>query len=71
MVSRDPADIVAELEGTCKSLNDVLTDEEQYDQGLLDALDMVIFECETCGWWCEINEMSEEHEWTCKDCNDD
>lgn len=33
-------------------------------------LDDRVFCCEVCGWWCGIDEMSEDS-WTCRDCKDD
>jgi hypothetical protein len=53
-------DIIAELCGTCQSLQNVLTDDEQNDAAILYAIDSELFECSECGWWCEISEAAED-----------
>lgn len=35
-----------------------------------DVIDNNIFLCETCGWWCEISERSENDEENCNDCKE-
>jgi len=39
----------------------------------LDAFDAVVFECQTCNWWCEISEVAsdENGENICLDCAPD
>jgi hypothetical protein len=46
--------IISHLQGTCNTLNSALTEKEQTDIELLNAIDDAIFECDTCGWWCEM-----------------
>lgn len=36
----------------------------------LETLDMQIFQCETCGWWCEISFMGMQDR-ICQDCCDE
>ena len=68
--------LVLYLQGTCKTtsegINDLYPDMEEDDLTEEDVahLDQEIFRCETCSWWCEISEMSEEDQ-TCTDCNDE
>lgn len=61
-------DVISELNGTCKSLYDVLTDFELDDKDLLDDIDNELFECSVCGWWCEHSE--DTGEFVCEDCAD-
>lgn len=68
-------EIVEELRGTCKSLHEVCTDDELDNKFVTDAIDMELFECEVCGWWCEWSETSQKPElegrFVCDDCEDD
>lgn len=66
---------VAEIiEGTCKSLDDVVQevfDDEtiqftDLDTELLRELDDITQECAECGWWCETSDLNDEH--VCSDC---
>jgi len=66
-------EIVDELRGTCKSLHEVCTDEEMNDPVVLNVIDMELFECSVCSWWCELNEAVEnndEGEDVCTDCGE-
>lgn len=74
---RTPEQIAEELQGTCKSLYEML---EYYDMEDLEMdsefcarLDQEIFLCEGCGWWCEMCEMTtdEANDWQCTDCAPD
>lgn len=56
-----------ELQGTCKGLHEVLSDEEQEDADVLAELDQHVFLCDECGWWCELSEQTEDGR--CDDCN--
>lgn len=63
------------LQGTCKSLNDVLQEEFGEDADVADVhiellyvLDEQVMECGGCGWWCEAGELNDEQE--CGDCAD-
>lgn len=63
--------IIESLQGTCGTLSsavneaypdmteDDLTDEDHQ------LIDLEIFLCEECGWWCEIGEQHDDH---CDDC---
>lgn len=63
-------DLIDYLQGTCHSLQegleqmgiDDLTQEEH------EVLDGEIFCCETCDWWCERGEESQESHNNCTDC---
>lgn len=35
---------------------------------VLAELDQLVFECEICGWWCELYEMDEKTNGICADC---
>lgn len=68
--------ITTELFGTTRSLENVLEDNDaiefENNSELLSEIDQRIFNCCTCGWWCEICEESSEeyglHDFTCLDC---
>lgn len=64
-----------DLIGTCKSLHDEATEEEQNNYDFCDELDQNVFCCDDCGWWCGIDEMAENPEGKggqyCTDCRDD
>lgn len=61
--------VADDLIGTCQSLHDVATEDEQNDLVFCGALDGHVFECEGCGWWCG---MEEAHDgaggFICDDC---
>lgn len=63
------SEVIEQLMGTCLSLADVLTDEEQNDTLLLAEIDQHIEECQTCNWWCECGEINENGD--CQDCETD
>lgn len=66
------ADIVHDLLGTCKSLEEVCSDDEINDKVVTDAIDAEIFECDGCGWWCELSELNDDTgRWLCDDCSDE
>lgn len=69
------ADKAAEqLEGTCKSIDKLQDDEidaARNDAVFCARLDELIFECETCNWWCEISEMAEGKDWICDECSEE
>lgn len=66
--------IVQHLQGTCLTLNSVLTEKEEGDIDLIRAIEDEIFNCSTCGWWCEmgVDNCAECHERTgeenCNEC---
>lgn len=64
MVSERIRKIIDDLQGTCQSLDDACSTQNICFNDLtieeLEVLDSEIFKCETCGWWYEISEESEE-----------
>lgn len=68
--------LVEELQGSCGTLQGACeTQGFDYDDLTADdclQIDNEIFECTTCGWWCEVCEMSEDQDGqVCVDCNND
>jgi hypothetical protein len=65
--------LIEYLQGSCVSLSEACDtfeiDEDTLSREELQELDNQIFNCETCGWWCEISEMQEE-EHICNDCSE-
>lgn len=59
------------LVGTCKTIYDAEyeLDLDSNEKGITDIIDDHIFECECCGWWLEMSEMSEK-DWICYDCDE-
>lgn len=66
--------IAEELRGQCLiSLEDIEErDDLNFDSADYAAIDERVFLCSRCGWWCEIDEMSEEvtDEWFCNECEE-
>jgi hypothetical protein len=64
-------EIAEELQGTCKTIDDILEahglDIGDLSLELAQDLDDITMMCETCGWWCEPFEMEGD---TCQDCRD-
>lgn len=58
-----------ELQGSARSLDDVMTEEQRDDVDVMRLLDELVFECPECGWWCEIAEQTDDGR--CDDCNPD
>lgn len=67
------AEVAQELEGSCRSLYEVASEAEQNDPLFCDALDQLVFQCDTCGWWGTVDELDEDtnHGQLCADCADD
>lgn len=67
----DIHELISSLQGTCSTIDDHLPDdmelEDLTEQDYAD-IDNEIFLCETCGWWCEIGEVSEHEDGVCTDC---
>jgi hypothetical protein len=68
--------IVYDLQGTCNTLYGVLNHHEaehlENNEQFLNYVDQHIFLCDTCGWWCEVSELSENEQFNeCTDCNED
>ena len=61
-------DLINSLRGTCKSIYD-LHDETDLSLEEFQMIDEEIFNCDCCGWWCEISEMGNE-QGVCDDCCD-
>src|SRR6266403_394693 len=66
--------IVNDLRGTCGNLDMEIQDRlgngvgtEDLDTKSLNLIDEHIFNCEVCGWWCDNDEMSEDHG-VCEEC---
>lgn len=61
-------DIVEELRGTAGF---PIPEEFENNKEFLDYLGQWIFICETCGWWCERSEESEDpsHYGSCIECH--
>jgi hypothetical protein len=70
--SREAMSVADELNGTCRSLDEVLEDRRLdmllYVQAFLDELDQHAWKCETCDWWCEPSEMCDDDPGYCTDC---
>lgn len=65
-------EIIETLAGTCTYIGDVCSIEEMADKDLWASIDDAIFECDRCGWWCEISGQSDmDGEMICEDCNDE
>lgn len=75
--------VIEHLQGTCGTLGNSIaevTEDDSLDDfcltsSQLDQVDNEIFECTTCGWWCEMSEACFEFEHdhvenTCEDCCD-
>jgi hypothetical protein len=62
--------LIYDLQGTCNELNSFLERHNAEDLidhiPFLEYLDNHIFLCDSCGWWCELSEMSDEG--VCSDC---
>ena len=61
-------DLAESIRGTCKSFDFEdweLTDKE------IEEVDDLVFNCNSCGWWCETSEMAEsDGEQICGDCDE-
>jgi len=64
-------EIIESLQGTCFGMRE--EDREFIEANdLNDRLDEQIFNCETCGWWAEASEQSEDEDFqTCQECYED
>lgn len=61
--------IVADMTGTCMSVDHFLEDgEDANDPVLAEAIDSEIFCCSCCEWWCELNEAALDKDGDSKDC---
>lgn len=66
-------EIIDFLRGSTNSIDYTLAvfDAEhlQDDMDFLRELDSQIFYCDTCGWWCDLDELAKDSE--CQDCAED
>jgi hypothetical protein len=64
--------LISYLQGTCNSLNDGLDVQGRDDMDMTSedfaAVDAEIFLCRDCGWWCGVDERSEDDDDMCTDC---
>lgn len=80
-LTREQVDQIADtLRGQCaRSLEEVVKEDHGIDPDDLDiedhlALDEKVFCCEKCGWYCDIDELSERADGNtlfCDECEDD
>lgn len=79
-INSDGIRIVAEtLQGTCRSLDDVLCEVFEVEKGrltaadlpieLLHELDGMVMECTVCNWWVEADEVDDES--VCEECRNE
>lgn len=68
-------ELIDHLTGTCINLDTALEELFELDfndisEDTLHELDALIFNCATCGWWCDIADMGDEDilEYSCNDC---
>lgn len=65
--------IIEYLRGTCRSLEEACQMSETTEDALtpeqLGELDDELFLCDSCGWWCGMDEMYNE-DGVCDDCFD-
>lgn len=55
-----------QLMGSSQALADVCTEEEHNNQTFCNALDDVVFLCDSCGWWVEAGEIEDGE---CTECH--
>lgn len=63
-------EVAHDLEGTCKNLADEATEDEMKSAVFTAELDRLVFECQSCGWWCNVEEEYNE-DGLCDDCCED
>lgn len=71
------SELIEHLQGTCDTLDgaiqEVLGDDfssEDLSDENHDQIDLEIFLCADCGWWCEISQESEDSDETERVCDD-
>lgn len=60
-------ELAERLRGTPQSLLDAVGDGPDLTAADHQALDQLVFECEVCGWWCEMSEMLDDRDGVCDD----
>lgn len=74
MITREDMQRVAEtLDGTCRSLDDVLEEElgvefSDVPLDMLVELDEMVLDCTCCGWWSEASEFDDDQ--VCPECQE-
>jgi anaerobic selenocysteine-containing dehydrogenase len=74
----NPIKVAEHLQGTCGTLQGALDDlyegmnEDELTSDDHQTIDQEVFQCTTCGWWCEISDNvdSESGEMICTDCGE-
>lgn len=68
-------ELADQLNGAALTLDEALNDLwpgmafDDMTKGECDELDMLVLECETCGWWCDASEITEvDGENRCESC---
>lgn len=76
-------EMIDALQGSCMRDPVALSDEyieegrmtaefwEQNEMEIVRLVDDAIFNCERCGWWCEIGQMSYNEDNICDNCEND
>jgi hypothetical protein len=59
--------VIDELRNSPLALKDVIAPGQENDPALLEAIGQELFECDTCGWWCEYDQEGET-EGRCQEC---
>jgi hypothetical protein len=66
--------IIDAVIGTAASVEEVAAqhgiDWGQLSTAELNYFDSYVFMCESCGWWCGTDEMSEEQDGVCDECHE-
>lgn len=68
-ITRRAQEAGEELLGTCKSIDEAATAEEQGSRLFCEALDETAVLCSTCGWWCDPEEFEGDTD-VCADCEE-
>lgn len=67
-------ELIESLVGTCTTIEEHLPDGMEWSDLNSDdhqAIDLRIFLCDTCGWWCERDEEDPNNEGNCNDHSDE
>jgi hypothetical protein len=69
---RRAIEVAGQLDGTCKSLEELATHDETLNSAFCRTLDDRVMLCEFCGWWGATDEMHIDGNMVlCEDCNKD
>lgn len=68
--------IAGDIVGTCGTLSDTCAyhgvSEDDFTEENWNTFNEIVFECEGCGWWCEVGERNYyDGEDVCDDCYDE